>query len=212
MVTIAPEQAGAIDAIAALGSRGVVASLGHSSADFLAATAAADAGARMVTHLFNGMGPLHHRTPGLAGAGLVDDRLVAGIIADLVHVHPALLTTAFRVKRGRGIALVTDAVAWRSPHLTGQLDVSLVDGAPRLADGTLAGSCLTMDQAIRNVVTTVGVDLVDAIHAAATTPADVLGATRPRPHRRRRPSRPRGTGRRLCVRRTVVGGVTVWAR
>ena len=167
LMTIAPELDGAPDVIAALVGRGVVVSLGHSTATYEQTLAALDAGATMVTHLFNGMGPLHHRTPGLLGAALTDRRVYAGLIADLVHVHPAAIALAFAAKGADRIVLVTDAVAWPHP----------IDDAPRLADGTLAGSCLTMDRAIANVVRHAGVALPDAIRAASTTPADLMGAT-----------------------------------
>ncbi len=174
IVTLAPEIEGACAAISSLAERGVLVSLGHSIATFEEATAAAAAGARLVTHLFNGMGPFHHRAPGLAGAGLVDPGLVTAVIADGVHLHPAAVTTAFRAKGRGGVVLVTDAVAWRARRL-GRADVALRDGAPRLADGTIAGSALTMDAAIRYVVNQCGVRLDDAITAAATTPASLLG-------------------------------------
>jgi len=174
LVTLAPELPGAADAVRALVGRGVVASLGHSTADAETTVAAVDAGARMATHLFNAMAPLHQREPGIAGAVLADDRVVAGLIADLVHVHAALLCTAFRAKGARRIALVTDAVAWRSGRV-GDAGIELVDGAPRLPDGTIAGSALTMDQAVRNVVDAACVPLGDALVAASTTPAALLG-------------------------------------
>src|SRR6185295_3420157 len=99
----------ALDAIRLLAARGVVVSLGHSTATYEQATAAIDAGARLVTHCFNGMGPLHHRAPGLVGAALTDERVAVSLIADLVHVHPAVVTLVFRAQR---VALVTDAVVW----------------------------------------------------------------------------------------------------
>lgn len=167
LMTIAPELDGAVDVIGGLVRRDVVVSLGHSTATYEQALAAIDAGASMVTHLFNGMGPLHHRTPGLLGAALTDRRVYAGLIADLVHVHPAAIALAFAAKGADRIVLVTDAVAWSQP----------IDDAPRLSDGTLAGSCLTMDRAIANVVHRAGVSLPDAIRAASTTPADLMGAT-----------------------------------
>jgi N-acetylglucosamine-6-phosphate deacetylase len=166
LMTVAPELDGAPDVISALVERGVVVSLGHSTASYEETLAAIDAGATMVTHLFNGMGPLHHREPGLLGAALTDRRLYAGLIADLVHVHPAGLALAFAAKGADRIVLVTDAVSWPEP----------VDDAPRLGDGTLAGSCLTMDRAIANVVQHAGVPLPDAIRAASTNPADLMGA------------------------------------
>ena len=175
VVTLAPEVADAEEAIRLLAGRGVLVSLGHSTATYEQAIAGADAGARLVTHLFNGMGPLHHRKPGLAGAGLADDRLAVSLIADLVHVHPAVLRAVFAAKGANGTVLVTDAVAWRRTTHAG-LDISIEEqGAPRLADGTLAGSALTMDAAVRHVVERAGVALVDAVAAAATTPARLLG-------------------------------------
>jgi N-acetylglucosamine-6-phosphate deacetylase len=152
----------------------VLVAIGHSAASFEAALAAVDAGAQLVTHCFNGMPFLHHRAPGLIGAALSNDRLAISLIADLVHVHPAALRIAFRAK-GRGrVALVTDAVAWRAGEV-GRIALRFDGRVPRLADGTLAGSALTMDQAVRNVVHDAGVAAADAVHAAATTPARLLG-------------------------------------
>jgi len=210
LVTIGAEQHDAVAATEALAARGTVVSIGHSGATAARADEVFDAGATMVTHLFNAMGPLHQREPGVAGAALADERVVAGLIADLVHVHPALLRTAFRTKGADRIALVTDAVAWRAGHLAAA-DVTLVDGAPRLADGTIAGSALAMDVAVRNVAEAAGVPLADALTAASTTPADVLG------------DRSRGrieVGARadlvlldrdaLTLRRTIIRGEVAW--
>jgi N-acetylglucosamine-6-phosphate deacetylase len=165
LITIAPELDETDAVIRALVDRDVVVSVGHSTATYEQTQAAADAGARMVTHCFNGMGPLHHRQPGLLGAALTDPRLAVGLIADLVHAHPAALTLAFAAKGADRVVLVTDAVAWTAP---------IVD-APRLRDGTLAGSCLGMDQAVANVVRHAGIPLADAVRAASTTPARVVG-------------------------------------
>jgi N-acetylglucosamine-6-phosphate deacetylase len=164
VVTLAPEIDHALDAIRLLAQRGVLVSLGHSTATYEQALAAIDAGARLVTHCFNGMGPLHHREPGLIGAALTDDRLAVSLITDLIHVHPAAVALVFRSKSAARVALVTDAVAWEG------------DGdAPRLPDGTLMGSTLTADGAVRNAVQRCGVPLTDAVRAASTTPADLLG-------------------------------------
>jgi N-acetylglucosamine-6-phosphate deacetylase len=164
VITLAPELPGALDAIASLSSRGVLVSLGHSACSAEVAADAAGAGARLVTHLGNAMGPLHHRAPGLLGAALADDRLSVSVIADLVHTHPMFVRLAFAAKGARAVALVTDAVA--SPP-----------GAepPRLPDGTLAGSVLTMDRAVSNTVEHSAVALADAVEAASTTPARLLG-------------------------------------
>ncbi len=174
VVTLGPEVGGAMAAIEELARRGLLVALGHSSATYECSTQAIDAGARLSTHCFNAMEGLHHRAPGLVGAALCDDRIAVSLIADLAHVHPALLRLAFRAKGPAAVALVTDAVAWRSGRV-GSIAVEAVDGVPRLADGTIAGSALTMDRAVRNTVTEAGVPLADALTAAATTPARLLG-------------------------------------
>ena len=171
---MAPEPEGAVAAIEALVERGRLVSLGHSSATVEQATAGIDAGARLVTHGFNGMSGLDHRAPGMVGALLTDDRVAVSLIADLVHVHPAALSVAFRCKPVDQVVLVTDAVAWQRGSVGG---IGLVhDGtAPRLPDGTLAGSALTLDQAVANVVGHCGVTLERAVAAASTNPARLLG-------------------------------------
>jgi N-acetylglucosamine-6-phosphate deacetylase len=174
VVTLGPEQEHAVDAIRLLRGRNVLVAMGHSAASLETAQAAADAGAQLVTHCFNGMPALHHRTPGLIGAALSNDRLAISLIADLVHVHPTVLNIAFRAKGRASVALITDAVAWRAGAVGG-ITLHYDGRVPHLADGTLAGSALTMDQAVRNVVNDAGVSLADAVHAAATTPARLLG-------------------------------------
>ncbi|HUR77554.1 MAG TPA: amidohydrolase family protein [Acidimicrobiales bacterium] len=170
IVTLGPEQPLAVEAIVALTARQVLVSMGHSKASFEQAISGADAGARLVTHLFNGMAPLHHRAPGLLGAALSDDRLVPSLIADGVHVHPAALRAAARAKGRGGWVLVTDAVGWQTHDR-----VEIVDGAPRLPDGTIAGSCARMDECVARMVQEAGIDIVDVVHAAATTPARLVG-------------------------------------
>ncbi len=172
--TLAPEIAGAREAIAAYTAKGAVVSLGHSTASVEQATDAVDAGARLVTHLFNGMGSLHHRGPGLLGAALTDDRLTVSLIADLVHVHPTAIRLACKAKGPHRTVLVTDAVAWRAGAVGGK-PLRVIEGAPRLEDGTLAGSVLTMDRAVANLVERCGMSLEDAICGASTTPAELMG-------------------------------------
>ncbi len=177
MVTLGPELDGAAAAVRALTARGRLVALGHTDASFEQALAAVHAGARLVTHCFNASGELHQRAPGVLGAALTDDRLAVSLIADLAHVHPALLRLAFRAKGADRVLLVTDAVAWRAGRI-GAIEMSADDdGVPRLADGTLAGSALTMDRAVANVVRAAGVDLADALVAASTSPARRLGLT-----------------------------------
>jgi N-acetylglucosamine-6-phosphate deacetylase len=174
VLTLAPEQHDAATATSLLAERGVLVSLGHSTADARASRHAIDHGARLVTHVFNGMGPLHHRSPGLLGVALSDDRVAVSLIADGIHVDPAVLTIALRSKRRTDIVLVTDSVAWRAGR-AGDLELRVVDGVPRLADGTLAGSTLTMDGAVRFVTRRCGLPLEHAAQAAASTPARLLG-------------------------------------
>ncbi|MDQ1478356.1 MAG: N-acetylglucosamine-6-phosphate deacetylase [Actinomycetota bacterium] len=165
VVTLAPEADPGLVATRLLLHHGVVVALGHSTVDYDGARAAADAGARMVTHLFNGMAPMHHRAPGLAGAALDDTRLVPSVIADFVHVHPALVKLALTARADA--VLVTDAVATAPP-------VVERDGAAYLANGTLAGSTLTMNGALRNVAS-LGLAAPRAVRHVTANPARVLG-------------------------------------
>ena len=167
IVTLAPEADPGLAATRLLAENGVTVALGHSTATYDAARAAADAGARLVTHLFNGMGPLHHREPGLAGAALDDERLTPTLIPDLVHVHPAVLRLA--IHRKHNVCLVTDRVATEGLRIT-------EDGAAHLDDGTLAGSTLSMQRAVHNTVR-LGTPVERAVEMATTIPADALGLT-----------------------------------
>lgn len=178
LVTLAAEIPLAAEAAALLHRRGIVVSIGHSTPSAEAVGAVVDAGAAMVTHLFNGMSGVHHREPGLASVALVDDRITVGLIADLVHVDRRAIQLAFRAKPADRIALVTDSVAWRAGAVgsgVGGIRIELHDGAARLADGTLAGGAATMDQMIRNVVHVCGVPLHRALLAASTNAARVMG-------------------------------------
>lgn len=176
--TLAPELPGGLDAVRRLSAAGVVVSIGHTDATAAQAEAAADAGARLVTHLFNAMRPLHHREPGVVGQALVDPRLVCGLIADLHHVAGPVCRLAFTAAAGR-VVLVTDSVA-AAGMPPGEYDLGgqqvAVDalGLPRRADGTLAGSGLRLDAAIANAVAA-GVDLRSAVDAASRLPADLVG-------------------------------------
>jgi N-acetylglucosamine-6-phosphate deacetylase len=183
MVTLAPELAGGLDAVRLLADRGVVAAIGHTDATYDEACAAIDAGARLGTHLFNAMRPLHHRDPGPVGA-LLDSPVDVELIADGVHLHPAVLRTVFAAKPGRCI-LVTDAMAAAGApdgdYRLGPMTIEVRGGVARLADGTgtgaIAGSTLTMAAAVRFAAGEAGLPLLDVVHAAATAPARAWGLT-----------------------------------
>ncbi|WP_225984168.1 N-acetylglucosamine-6-phosphate deacetylase [Epidermidibacterium keratini] len=181
MVTLAPELPGGIDAVRQLTNAGVVAAIGHTDATYDVTREALDAGARLGTHLFNAMRPLHHRDPGPVGA-LLESSADVELIADGVHLHPAVLRTVFAAKPGHCI-LVTDAMAAAGApdgdYQLGPMAIEVRDGVARLADGTgngaIAGSTLTMDAAVRYAVRTAGLPLLDVVHAASTAPARAWG-------------------------------------
>lgn len=179
LVTMAPENPGALEVIAALASRGVVVSTGHSMATYDEAVAGFDAGARYGTHLFNAMPPLGHRDPGLPGALLADDRMTVGFIADGVHTHRSIIALVWRMLGPRRMSLVTDAMAALGmppgSHRLGDYDVIVDATSCRLADGTLAGSILELDQALRNLLDITGCSLDEALETMTTTPAKLLG-------------------------------------
>jgi N-acetylglucosamine-6-phosphate deacetylase len=177
MLTLAPNRVGA-EPIAELARRGVLVSLGHSEASYEQARAAIRAGARAFTHLFNAMSPPVGREPGMVGAALDLADAFVGIIADGHHVHEANLRIALAAKRRDRFMLITDAM----PPAAGGADdfdlqgrrVTRMDGCLRLEDGTLAGSVLTMDEAVRYVVNVVGLDLGAALAMASRVPATFL--------------------------------------
>lgn len=180
MLTLAPERQGALAAVRRLAAAGVLVSVGHTDATAAQTRAAADAGARMVTHLFNAQRGLGHREPGVPGAAFADDRFTLGLIADLAHVAPDVCALVFAVA-ARRVALVTDAVAAAGMppgrYQLGGADVLLTtDGVPRSPEGTIAGSALTLDRAVRNIVS-IGVDPAVALSAATVIPADTIGET-----------------------------------
>ncbi|MGQ0570084.1 MAG: N-acetylglucosamine-6-phosphate deacetylase [Armatimonadota bacterium] len=178
LVTLAPELDGALPVIDGLVTRGVAVAVGHTDATYAQAMAAFDRGARLATHLFNGMRPFHHREPGVVGAALARPDVTCSFIADLVHLHPGVLQHIITLKGPARALLITDAIdaagVPAGPSRLGDQHVRVEHGAPRLADGRLAGSVLAMDQAVRNI-RALGVSLPDAVHMAAATPAHVIG-------------------------------------
>jgi len=180
MLTIAPELDGSLEVITEAARRGVCVSLGHSDADFAEAERGIAAGARHATHTFNAMRPLDHRSPGILGAVLTDQRVSADIIADGVHLDPAIVKLFARAKGPQQTVLITDAIsATGMPdgryHL-GSLEVEVRDGTC-MADGKLAGSVLTMDRAVRNLARFAEWDLARAVAAASRNPARVAQIT-----------------------------------
>ncbi|MEH1125705.1 N-acetylglucosamine-6-phosphate deacetylase [Micromonospora sp. CPCC 206061] len=179
MVTIAPERPGALDAIKLLVSHGVVAAIGHTDATYDETLAAVAAGATVGTHVFNGMRPPHHREPGPVFALLGAPGVVCELVADGVHLHDGTLAFAATVTGPDRAALITDAMAAAGmadgEYELGGQTVVVADRVARLArDGSIAGSTLTMDAALRQAVQA-GVSIVDAARMASTTPARAIG-------------------------------------
>ena len=179
ILTIAPEIDGALDLIRMLTSHGHRVSLGHSGASYEQALDGIAAGARHATHLFNRMTPISHRAPGLAGAVLEHDDVVAELICDGVHVHPSMARVALAAKSPSRIMAITDGTAgaglpFGSRASLGGRTITVRDAA-YLDDGTLAGSVLTMDRAFALLISRMGLSLVDAATVCSTTPARAMG-------------------------------------
>jgi N-acetylglucosamine-6-phosphate deacetylase len=213
VVTVAPERPGAAELIAAVRAAGALVSLGHTATPYDGALAAVDRGAALVTHMFNGMHPLHHRTPGMVGAGLNSPELTCELIADGMHVDPAVVRVLVSSKGVDRVALITDCMhAAGFPE--GDYDVgegrliTVAGGLAKLTGtDTIAGSTLTMEQAVKNVVRWAGVTVPEASRMASENQARLLG-------------RPGVTGRivtgaladlvvldeELAVQATMVGG------
>jgi N-acetylglucosamine-6-phosphate deacetylase len=180
LITVAPELVGGLDAIRRLTAHNVVVSIGHTNATLDEANCGIAAGARMFTHLFNAMRPLNHRDPGVIAAALAPSPALAAIIPDGVHVHPAMLRLAFRLRGKDGMLIVTDKVALAATtgveNIVGRSRATIRDGAARLDDGTLAGSIISMLDGVRIMVEKAGVNLGDAAVMAATNPANLVRA------------------------------------
>jgi len=174
MMTIAPELDGAIEVITEAARRGVCVSVGHSDADFATTERAIAAGASHATHTFNAMRALDHRNPGILGAVLTDRRVTADIIADGVHLDPAIVKLVAESKGPKQTVLITDAIsATGMPdgrYRLGPFEVDVRDGACT-KDGKFAGSVLTMDRAVRNLATFAEWDLAHAVNAASQNAA-----------------------------------------
>jgi N-acetylglucosamine-6-phosphate deacetylase len=182
MITVAPELGGSGELMTLAASRGVVVSAGHSDASFEIAYEALDASVAGVTHLFNAMSAMHHREPGLPGAAFAHPRAVCGLIADGHHVHPEMVGLTFRMLGPDRIYLTTDAIAAAGMgdgvYRLASRTVYMEGGVPRLANGVIAGSVLTMNEAFRNILAFTGCTIPEAARMASTTPARLVGEGR----------------------------------
>jgi len=180
MVTIAPELEHGMDAVRLLTESGVIAAVGHTDATYAQARAAIELGAPVGTHVFNAMRPVHHREPGPVTALLEQEQVLCEVVNDGLHVHPSVVSLMFAAAGAHRIALITDAMVAAGmgdgEYRLGALTVQVRDGEARLTEGdSLAGSTLTMDNALRNAVRFAGVSLADAAISASLTPARALG-------------------------------------
>lgn len=178
IMTIAPELPGAIEVMREAASVGVVLSIGHSMADYHDIEVAIDNGAAHVTHMFNAMRPFHHRNPGVVLGGLLRNELKIELIADTLHVHPAVMELLLKLKGASGIILVSDSIRAGGMH-EGEYEfadqkVFMKESKAFLEDGTLAGSTLTLNNAVRNMVETANAKITEAVRMASLNGAKVI--------------------------------------
>jgi N-acetylglucosamine-6-phosphate deacetylase len=178
LVTLAPELPAALELIKCLCAQGIVVSAGHSTASYEEALAGFEAGITYGTHLFNAMPTLQHRAPGLVAALLTDPRPTVGLIPDGIHLHPAMVKLVWQTIGPNRINVVSDAMAalgmQPGTYQLGDFAVTVDDTSARLVDGRLAGSTLSMDQALRNLIRYTGCPLAEALTTITTVPAQVL--------------------------------------
>jgi N-acetylglucosamine-6-phosphate deacetylase len=178
LVTVAPELENGTNFVAYLHEKDVIASIGHSDAIYEEMEMAVKAGAKQVTHLFNGMRGIHHREPGVAGSALLFKELMVELIADGIHVRPEVMKLVINAKGTEGMILITDAMRAKclknGVYDLGGQDVSVAEGKALLADGTLAGSILKMNDSIRNILEAAEISLSDAVQMASVNPAKQL--------------------------------------
>ena len=179
VVTLAPELPGGLELIRLLVQESIIASLGHSDATYEQALEGIAAGATHATHLFNAMPPIHHRDPGLITACLNEPQVLAEVIPDGVHLSPHIVRLAIRAKGCDRVALITDAFSAtglpEGTHTLGPHRVTVQGALCTLENGTIAGSILTMNLAIRNAIEFAGVSLVEAVRMSSLIPAQVAG-------------------------------------
>ena len=178
LVTVAPELENGTNFVSYLHETGVIASIGHSDAIYEEMEKAVQAGAKQVTHLFNGMRGIHHREPGVAGSALLFKELMVELIADGIHIRPEVMQLVINAKGSEGMILITDAMRAKclknGVYDLGGQDVSVADGKALLADGTLAGSILKMNDSIKNILEAAEITLLQAVQMASVNPAKQL--------------------------------------
>lgn len=179
LITIAPENAGALEFIQSARSKGIVVSIGHSDASLGEALSAVEAGASNATHTFNAMRDFNHREPGILGAVLTDSRVWAELIADGVHVDPVAIHILLKCKGTRKILLITDAISATGmpdgDYQLGTLPIKVSKGVCRNLEGQLAGSTLTQDRALQNMIGWTGIGLDEAVFMTTKNPAESIG-------------------------------------
>ena len=181
LVTIAPELPGADEAVRFLVKKGVRVSMGHTTATFEQAAAAKKLGVKSVTHLFNAMNPVHHRTPGMAGFALIDDDLYTEVIADGVHVSDEIVRLIFRSRPKKKIILISDGFFLTKRKEGGEVQLGgitirpMPDGSLRMLDGTLAGSNSTLKDIVDRMVKMGAATKAEVTRMVTTNPLEMLG-------------------------------------
>ncbi|MFB5089091.1 N-acetylglucosamine-6-phosphate deacetylase [Psychrobacillus sp. PGGUH221] len=177
-ITIAPEVTGGLEFVETASSQGIVVSIGHSDASSEEVEKAVKLGVKQATHLYNQMRPFHHREPGVVGSVLISDEIKTELIVDFIHCHPNAVKLAYRLKGASGIILITDAMRAKglpngSYDLGGQM-VSVTENGAHLSNGALAGSMLTMDQAIRHFRQATNCSFTELVSMSSTNAAKQL--------------------------------------
>ena len=181
IVALAPELPGSDEIINYLSSKGIIPMLGHTDANFEQTCNALHAGACGGVHVFNGMRGIHHRDPGCAGAVLLDNNAYVEVIADGVHLHPSILELIYRLKGPKKMGLISDCIVAGGmkdgTYKLGMLEVKVKKGIARTATDSLAGSTLTLEKAVNNLITLAEIPMLEAVHMASLVPAEFLGVS-----------------------------------
>jgi len=177
-VTVAPETAGGFEFVEVMSKEGIVVSIGHSDANSIEVDKAVQLGARQATHLYNQMRPFHHREPGVVGSVLMEELMKVEIIVDYIHSHTQSVNFAYRLKGAEGIILITDAMRAKGleygEYDLGGQTVHVTEEGAHLPSGALAGSILTMDQAVRNMKQSTNCSLKELVSMSSTNAAKQL--------------------------------------